>query len=73
MKFTVACAVICSALVCSALVSGSAWGQASSKPNIVFIYADDLGFGDLACHGHPEINTPNIDALAQGGVRFTQF
>ncbi|MCA9048251.1 MAG: sulfatase-like hydrolase/transferase, partial [Planctomycetaceae bacterium] len=43
------------------------------KPNIVFIYCDDLGFGDLACHGHPRIRTPHIDQLAQEGTDFRSF
>ncbi len=42
------------------------------KPNVVFILADDLGFSDLGCYGG-EIDTPNLDALAKNGVRFTQF
>ncbi len=42
-------------------------------PNFVFIYADDLGFGDLACHGHPRIATPNLDAMAARGTDFHQF
>ncbi len=46
---------------------------ASDKPNIVFIFADDLGFGDLACHGHPTIKTPHIDRLAQEGTDFWNF
>jgi arylsulfatase A-like enzyme len=41
------------------------------KPNIVFIYLDDLGYGDISANGATEINTPNIDMLANGGVRFT--
>jgi arylsulfatase A-like enzyme len=41
------------------------------EPNIVFIYLDDLGYGDLSCYGTTAIKTPNIDALANGGVRFT--
>jgi arylsulfatase A-like enzyme len=43
----------------------------TEKPNIVFIYLDDLGYGDLSCYGATSIKTPNIDALANGGVRFT--
>jgi arylsulfatase len=43
-----------------------------TRPNIVFILADDLGFSDLGCYGG-EISTPNLDSLADGGLRFTQF
>ncbi len=45
----------------------------SVGPNIVFIYADDWGFGDLACHGHPHLKTPNLDRLAREGTDFQQF
>ena len=41
------------------------------KPNIIFILADDLGYGDLGCYGQKRIRTPNIDALAAEGMRFT--
>src|SRR5687768_14002287 len=44
-----------------------------SPPNIIVIYADDLGYGDLGCYGHPTIRTPHLDRLAAEGVRFTQF
>ena len=44
----------------------------STRPNIVMIMADDLGFSDIGCYGS-EIPTPNLDQLAQGGLRFTQF
>ena len=44
----------------------------SAQPNIVFILADDMGYGDLGCYGHPRAKTPVIDRLAKEGVRFTQ-
>src|ERR1700712_33695 len=44
----------------------------AAQPNIVIILADDLGYSDLGCYGG-EIRTPNLDALAAGGLRFTQF
>jgi arylsulfatase len=44
----------------------------AAKPNIIIIMTDDMGFSDLGCYGS-EINTPNLDALAQKGIRFTQF
>jgi len=53
------------------LKSSSQTNNKSVKPNIVFIYLDDLGYGDLSCYGATAIKTPNIDALANGGVRFT--
>ena len=47
-------------------------GFADKPANIVFIFADDLGYGDLGCYGHPVAKTPRIDRLAKEGVRFTQ-
>jgi len=52
------------------------FGQADTiakPPNIILIVADDLGAGDLGCYGQSKITTPNIDALAKTGMRFTQF
>jgi N-acetylgalactosamine-6-sulfatase len=43
------------------------------KPNFVFIFADDLGWGDLGCYGNRQIRTPNLDQLARKGILFTQF
>lgn len=43
----------------------------TSRPNIIFILADDLGWGDLGCYGRPDYRTPNLDLLASQGVRFT--
>ncbi|MEQ8787106.1 MAG: sulfatase [Pirellulaceae bacterium] len=47
--------------------------DAPRRPNIVVILADDLGYGDLGCYGNQEINTPHLDKLAAGGMRFTDF
>ncbi|MEM7369763.1 MAG: sulfatase-like hydrolase/transferase [Bacteroidota bacterium] len=45
----------------------------AQAPNVVFILADDLGYGDLACYGHQVIQTPHLDKLASEGMRMTQF
>ena len=45
----------------------------SKRPNIVFIFADDWGWGDLSCYGHPHLKTPNLDRLAAQGILFSQF
>ncbi len=45
--------------------------QGKKKPNIIFIFADDLGYGDLGCYGQKTIQTPNIDAMASEGMLFT--
>lgn len=47
--------------------------QAADKPNLVFILADDLGYGDLGCYGQKEIRTPRLDQMAAEGMRFTNF
>src|SRR2546426_560420 len=61
----------------TAFLFGFAWTasiQAAAKlPNIVIILADDLGYGDLGCYGHPTIRTPNLDRMAAAGMRFTDF
>src|SRR5216684_2380465 len=44
----------------------------SQQPNVVFILADDMGYADLSSYGSTEIRTPNIDAIATAGVKFTQ-
>jgi arylsulfatase A-like enzyme len=52
---------------------GAAHASAAEKPNILFIFADDWGWGDLSCHGHPYVKTPNIDRLAKEGTDFHRF
>ena len=58
------------AITTAAALDGRA--QPRQKPNILFILADDLGWGDLSCYGRPDYKTPVLDALAAAGVRFTQ-
>ena len=56
----------------TALLAGrSIFAAGPARPNIVFLYADDVGYGDLGCYGAQRVRTPNIDRLAQRGVRFT--
>jgi arylsulfatase A-like enzyme len=47
--------------------------QRPARPNFIVIYTDDQGIGDVGCYGHPEVITPNIDRLAETGVRFTNW
>ncbi len=46
--------------------------KAAATPNIIFMLADDLGYGELGCYGQEKIRTPNIDKLAAQGMRFTE-
>jgi len=52
--------------------SNSIKNKEQTKPNIIYILADDLGYAELGCYGQDKIETPNIDALAEKGMRFTQ-
>jgi N-acetylgalactosamine-6-sulfatase len=45
----------------------------NKQPNIIFVFVDDMGFGDLACYGNKAIKTPNLDKMASDGVLFTNF
>lgn len=57
-----------------ASVGGIATPVASQgPPNVLVIYADDLGYGDLGSYGHPTLRTPNLDRLAAAGMRFTAY
>ena len=48
-------------------------GEKPSRPNIVIIFTDDQGYGDLGCYGAKGFETPNIDAMAKDGIKFTDF
>ena len=58
---------LCSAVV---LVAGVVWAEPAQKPNVVIIYGDDVGFGDVGVYGSKMIPTPNFDQLAKEGLRF---
>jgi arylsulfatase len=64
--------LILTALVVLLAAGGSLAADAPARPNVVVILADDMGFSDAGCYGG-EIATPNLDALAKNGLRFTQF
>ncbi len=68
--------LVCVASGLASLLLLATWSatcaSADTSPNIIIIMSDDMGWSDLGCYGS-EINTPNLDALARGGVRFTQF
>lgn len=73
MKANILLPVCCLAAAQSAhtaMASSGGRGR-QAKPNIIYILADDLGYGDLGCYGQQRIETPNIDRLAREGMRFT--
>ena len=55
-----------------ALLCGSALAAEARKPNILFFYADDMGYNELGCYGNQDFRSPNIDSIAKNGIRFTQ-
>ena len=59
-------------LLSTLLALTPAFNDVQSKPNIIFIIADDLGYGDLGCYGQKIIRTPNLDRLAAEGMRLTR-
>lgn len=59
-------------MACAAGMVAAVAANAQSRPNIIYIMCDDMGYGDLGCYGQQYISTPNIDRLASQGMRFTQ-
>ena len=57
----------------TAVASNSTKKRDRQRPNVIFILLDDAGYGDFGCYGQTKIETPNIDALAERGVRFTDM
>src|SRR6187431_1421324 len=60
-------------VACLTIVSAVGAAEAGRRPNVVILLADDLGYGDLACFGHPKFETPNLDRMAAEGARLTHF
>ena len=64
--------MLCVVVLCSLALRNELHAE-DSRPNIIIVLCDDLGFGDLRVNGHPHIQTPNLDKLAATGIRFTNF
>jgi len=65
------CLLVVSLTLGSLLLAAATFTAAAEKPNVLFILADDLGYGDLGCYGQKVIQTPNVDRMAAEGLRFT--
>jgi arylsulfatase len=73
LKMASLCAASTAGLRCLNTIAATTSPSERRPPNVVFILADDLGYADLGCYGQKRIRTPNIDRIAAGGVRFSQF
>ena len=65
--------ILATAVVALASLPATARAQRDRPPNVVVIFCDDLGYGDLGCYGHPTIRTPQLDRMADEGQRWTSF
>ena len=63
-------ATLVAATLCAVTVSVSEAGEAANRPNVILIMTDDQGYGDLSCHGNPNIQTSNIVRIAKDGASF---
>ena len=72
-QFLASCGTTAASLVWSSGRATAKSAAKTDKPNFIFIFADDLGWGDLGCYGNRQIKTPHLDKLAQQGTLFTQF
>ena len=65
--------LLLSVVVCGLAASAATAAENETPTNLVVIFADDLGYGDLGCFGHPTIRTPELDRMAAEGMKLTQF
>src|SRR6187200_446758 len=68
---TLRCSLASVLIIGTLLSAGSLLTAAENRPNIVLIYADDVGYGDLGCYGATAVKTPHLDSIARDGLRFT--
>ncbi len=65
--------LLCKTLTLATVVTSTTFAQEAKRPNIIHILMDDVGYDDLSCFGSPDIKTPQIDAIAANGMKFTDF